>query len=438
MTFEVAASIVDRVNPLWLVPEAELASYGVDGLIPSAAVRPPSVEALSEVVALANEEGLATIPLGGMTQRSLGNPPRRYDLALDTRSLDRLVQYEPADLTVTVEAGMPLARLGEILAAEGQFLPLETPRPSTATIGGMLAAASFGPLSLSYGLPRDWLIGVKVVNADGRVTKGGGRVVKNVTGYDMNKLYSASLGTLGVIVEASFKVAPRPAASTTLKAGFASLEDAMTGAWGLLEGYGGPDALTLLNASAGERLGLANPGYLLLARFLGRERVVRGRASRAEASLKASGAEDVDELDTLQAGSTWQRVVDMPWVDEGLQLAIRCSALPSEVGRLLGRLERVGSSGVGHGLTADVGTGLVRSLSWGEAQPDDLKDRLELVTREMRRSKAAWVVERCPPELKHGLDVWGPPPPGLEIMRRLKLALDPHGILNPGRFVGGL
>ena len=438
MAFEVAASIVDRVNPLWLAPEADLASYDVDGLIPSAAVRPPSVEALSEVVALANEEGLATIPLGGMTQRSLGNPPRRYDLALDTRSLDRLVQYELADLTVTVEAGMPLTRLGEILAAEGQFLPLEAPRPSTATIGGMLAAASFGPMSLSYGLPRDWLIGVKVVNADGRITKGGGRVVKNVTGYDMNKLYTGSLGTLCIIVEASFKVAPRPAASTTLSAGFASLEDAMAGAWGLVEGYGGPDALTLLNAAAVDRLELANSGYLLLARFLGREGVVRGRASRAGASLKASGAEDVNELDARQEDSSWQRLVDFPWVGDQTQLAIRCSILPSEVGRLLGRMERVGSSGVGHGLTADVGTGLVRSLSWGEAHPEDLKDRLELVTREMRRSKGAWVVERCPPELKHGLDVWGPPPPGLEIMRRLKLALDPHGILNPGRFVGGL
>ena len=152
MASEVAASILRRVNLRWLAPEEELASYDVDGLIPTAAVRPPSVEALSEVVALANEEGLATIPLGGMTQRSLGNPPRRYDLDLDTRSLDRLVQYEPADLTVTVEAGMPLARLGEILAAEGQFLPLEAPRPSTATIGGMLAAASFGPMSLSYGI----------------------------------------------------------------------------------------------------------------------------------------------------------------------------------------------------------------------------------------------------------------------------------------------
>ena len=212
----------------------------------------------------------------------------------------------------------------------------------------------------------------------------------------------------------------------------------MTGAWRLLEGYGGPDALTLLNAAAGERLGLANPGYLLLARFLGREGVVRGRASRAGASLKASGAEDVNELDARQEDSSWQRLVDFPWVDEGTHLAIRCSVLPSDVGRLLGRLERVGSSGVGHGLTADVGTGLVRSLSWGEARLEVLKNRLETVTREMPGSQAAWVVERCPPELKHGLDVWGPPPPGLEIMRRLKLALDPHGILNPGRFVGGL
>ena len=439
MASGVVSSIVNGVNPRWLAPETEVGSYAVDGLIPTAAVRPPSVEALSKVIALANEEGLATILLGGGTQRSLGNPPRRYGLALDTRSLDRLIEYQPADLTVTVEAGMSLARLAEILDREGQFLPLEAPFLSEATVGGMLAAASFGPMSLSYGLPRDWLIGVKVVNADGRVTKGGGRVVKNVTGYDMNKLYTGSLGTLGIVVEASFKVAPKPAASKTLTAGFASLVHAMTGAWRLLEGYGGPDALTLLNAAAAERLGLESPGYLLLARFLGREGVVRGRAVRGEASLKTIGAEDVSELDALRQDSTWQRLVDMPWEDGGpLLLSIRCSVLPSEVGKLLGRLEQAANSDLSHGLTADVGTGLVRSLSWGDPQPDDLKDRLKWVIGEMKRSQGAWVVERCLPELKQGLDVWGPPPPGLEIMRRLKLELDPHGILNPGRFVGGL
>ena len=438
MASGVAASILDKVNPRWLTPESELAWYGVDGLIPTAAVRPPSVEALAETIALANEEGLATIPLGGRTQRSLGHPPRRMDLALDTRSLDRLVQYEPADLTVTVEAGMSVGMLGEILEAKGQFLPLEVPRPSSATVGGMVATAIFGPMSLTYGFPRDWLIGVKVVNADGGVTKGGGRVVKNVTGYDMNKLYTGSLGSLGVIVEASFKVAPKPVAWKTLAARFRSLEQAMLGANPLLEGYGGPTALTLLNAIAAGRLGLECPGYLLLARFLGREGVVGRRVARAETSLKNSGAGEVRALDGVREASTWQSLVDMPWMGEEAQLAIRCSVLPTEVGRLLDSLEGGTDSNGGHALIADVGVGLVRSLSWGEAAAEDFEDRMERVIRETRRLSGEWVVERCPVELKQGRDVWGPLPPGLDIMRRLKLSLDPHGILNPGRFVGGI
>ena len=421
-----------------MTPDCELSSYGVDGLIPTVGVCPPTVEDLSGVVSLANEEGLATIPLGGRTQRSLGNPPRRYDLALDLRGLNRLVEYEPSDLTVTVEGGMPLAGLDEILAAEGQFLPLEVPRPTEATVGGMLAAAASGPLSLTYGFPRDWLIGVKVVNADGRVTKGGGRVVKNVTGYDMNKLYTGSLGTLGVIVEASFKVAPRPAASTTLTAEFDSLERAMEGAWALLEGYGGSDALTLLNSAVAERLGLGVAGYVLLARFLGREGVVRVRAERARASMESAEAGEVRELGCDEA-SIWQSLVDMPWADEGTQmLGVRCSVLPTEVGKLLENLEQIKSWNLNHGLVAYLGTGLVRSLSWGDAAPSEFDLRVQRVIRQMTEQKSAWVVEHCTPFLKNRRDVWGPLPSGLGIMRRLKLALDPHGILNPGRFVGGI
>ena len=439
MTSGTAASIVHRVNLEWLVFERELASYAVDGLIPAAAVRPPSVEGVSKVVAIANEQGLATIPFGGGTQRGLGNPPRRYDMALDMRGLDGLIRYEPSDLTVTVEAGMSIAKLGGILAREGQFLPLETPRPEEATVGGMLAAAASGPLSLTYGSARDWLIGVRVVNADGRVTKGGGRVVKNVTGYDMNKLYTGSLGTLGVIVEASFKVSPKPDASATLAAGFASLSEAMAGAWGLLEGYGGPDALTLLNSDAAGRLGFECPSYLLLARFMGREGVVNGRVVRAKAAMESSGAKDINELKGGEEGAVWQSLVDMSWMEEEAQmLGVRCSVLPTEVGRLLESLEKIKGWNLKHGLVAEVGTGLVRSISWGSADPAELDLRVQRVIGQMSTLKGAWVVERCPPELKKGRDVWGPLPHGLRIMRRLKLSLDPHGILNPGRFVGGI
>ncbi len=418
--------------------DSELSTYAVDGLFPTMGVRPPTVEVLTEVLSVANQEGLAAIPLGGKTQRSLGNPPRKYDLALDMREIDRLVQYEPSDLTVTVEAGMSLAGLDEILAAEGQFLPLEVPCPAEATVGGMLAAATSGPLSLTFGFPRDWLIGVKVVNADGSVTKGGGRVVKNVTGYDMNKLYTGSLGTLGVVVEGSFKVAPRPDVSRTLTAQFASLERAMEGAWALLEGYGGPDALTLSNGAVAERLGVVGAGYVLMARFLGRERVVKGRVARAKASMGSVGVGEFNELGDDEA-SVWQSLVDLPWMDEETQmLGVRCSVLPTEVGRLLRKLDQITSWNLNHGLVAHVGTGLVRSLSWGDSAPSEFDLRVQRVIRRMTEQKSAWVVEHCTPFLKSGRDVWGPLPSGLAIMRRLKLALDPHGILSPGRFVGGI
>ena len=438
MASKVASSIAERVNSQWLTPDSELSLYSVDGLMPTMGVRPPTIEDLSDVISLANGEDLATIPLGGRTQRSLGNPPRRYDLGLDIRGLDRLVQYEPSDLTVTVEAGMSLAGLDDILAAEGQFLPLEVPRPSEATVGGMLAAATSGPLSLTYGFPRDWLIGVKVVNADGRVTKGGGRVVKNVTGYDMNKIYTGSLGTLGVIVEASFKVAPRPAVLTTLAAKFDSLERAMEGAWALLEGFGGPEALTLLNGAVAERLGLGHSGYVLLARLMGREGAVKRRAELAKSSMESTGPAEVNELENDEA-LIWQSLVDLPWVDEEIQvLGVRCSVLPTEVERLLEKLQQISGWNIRHGLVADVGTGLVRSLSWGDAAPSEFDLRVQRVIRQMTDHRSAWVVENCTPFLKSGRDVWGPLPPGLEIMRRLKLAMDPHGILNPGRFVGGM
>ncbi len=422
-----------------MAPGGDIASYAVDGMIPTAAVRPPDLQALAEVVGDGNDEGLAIVPFGGGTQRSLGNPPRRYDLALDTRGLDRVVQYEPADLTVTVEAGMSLAGLDGILAAEGQFLPLETPRPLEATVGGMLAAASAGPLSLSYGFPRDWLIGVKVVNGDGAVTKGGGRVVKNVTGYDMSKLYTGSLGTLGVIVEASFKVSPKPDSSVTLTAEFDSLGGAIEGAWGMLEGYGAPNALTVLNPEAAERLRVGVGGHVLMARFLGREGVVRGRVSRGKEGLRLHGAGEMTTLEDEKERSVWQSLVDLPWSGgEHPTLSIRSSVLPSEVGELLEKLSETSGWNLKHGLFADIGTGLVRSVSWGDAAPIEFDHRAQRVISQMTEMKAAWVVENCRPESKSGRDVWGPLPPGLRIMRRLKLSLDPHGILNPGRFVGGI
>ena len=413
--------------------------YAIDGVLPSAVVIPSTVKELSEVVSLASDRGAAVTPYGGGTMVSLGNLSRSPGLVVVTTSLDGIIQYEPSDLTITVQAGITLAKLAEVLAKEGQFPPLEVPCPNRATVGGLLAAAYSGPLSLSYGLPRDWLIGIRVVNANGTVTKAGGKVVKNVTGYDMNKLYTGSLGTLGIIAEATFKVAPKPPVARTLAVSCSTLKEALAGASTLLQEYGRPSALIVANGEVAARLMPGAQSYLLLALFLGRDGVVSGRIDRSFLSLKGHGPQEMQELDYGERVGVWQRVVDLPWVGENVpDLGIRCSVVPLQVSGLLQALDSMDESSLSHGFVAEVGTGSVRSLGWGDVAPGVFAERIRSVTSLTKRFQGTWVIEKCPLSLKVTHDVWGPLPPGIEVMRRVKLALDPHGILNPGRFIGGL
>ena len=172
-------------------------------------------------------------------------------LALDLRGQDRLLDYQPDDLTVTVEGGISLGQLQRELAPGGKFLPLETPLAETATVGGVLAANTTGPRRFSYGQPRDWLIGISVVGGDGVETKAGGKVVKNVTGYDLNKLYAGSLGTLGIIVEATFKLAPIPADMATVLASFSSLQEGIVAGGGLTGTAFAPNGVPGLGRTGG-------------------------------------------------------------------------------------------------------------------------------------------------------------------------------------------
>ena len=200
------------------VPPHRLAEYSVDGLIPSTVVSPEDVAEVSRVLSQASGEDAKVAPWGGGTQMGLGNPPTGLDLVLDLGRLDGVLFHEPGDLVAGVEAGITLEAFQERLAQRGQILPLEAPYPSRATIGGILAANASGPSRLGHGTARDWLIGIAVVRSDGAATKAGARVVKNVTGYDLNKLYTGSLGTLGVIVGATFKLSPLPPDGRTVVA----------------------------------------------------------------------------------------------------------------------------------------------------------------------------------------------------------------------------
>ena len=260
MTTSIADDL-SRIVPERALPPAYLhAEYAVDGLSPMAVVVPEDREQVADVMRWASESGVTVYPRGGGTKIALGNPPDSVGLVLDLSRLNRVIDYQPGDMTATVEAGITLDGLQRELAAARQFVPLESPLPARATVGGTLTTAYSGPMAHAYGPPRDWLIGIGVVAADGVATKAGGRVVKNVTGYDLNRLYTGSLGTLAVIVEASFKVAPLPPEEFAMVAPFDTMEEAVTAGREVLNLPAGPQTCLAFTGGVARHFLASHPG----------------------------------------------------------------------------------------------------------------------------------------------------------------------------------
>ncbi len=223
----VPSRLADIVGPSNVITDpAQLAAFAIDDKNPFSVVRPQSTAEIIEIVKFARKEKLAIIATGARTKLGIGLPPRQYDVALDMTRLDRLVSYDPGDLTLSVEAGIPLHKLGAVLAEHRQFLPLAVPYLDQTTMGGTIASGVDGPLRQLYGTARDYLLGMEFVTGEGVAAKSGGRVVKNVTGYDIHKLMIGALGTLGVITRINFKTFPTLSASRAFIATFQTVERA--------------------------------------------------------------------------------------------------------------------------------------------------------------------------------------------------------------------
>ncbi|HLQ31379.1 MAG TPA: FAD-binding oxidoreductase [Chloroflexota bacterium] len=406
-----------------IAPEGELGGYAVDGLKPQVVAFPDSPEQVATIVKLAAENRWAIIPRGGGTQMRLGGIPRAVDVVLCTTAMNRVLEYEPADLVVSVQAGVRLGELQRTLGQHGQLLALDPPLPEQATIGGIIAANASGPLRLRYGTCRDLLIGIKVVSADGSITKGGGKVVKNVTGYDMCKLYTNSLGTLGVIVEASFKLAPLPRIETTVLAWFGNLGQAYEAARAIHKSVLPVRACELLSSEVAASLGVAGSGLgrrdHLLAVWIGGGEAAVERQNRDVAAL-CSTADRTQVLRDQEVRRLWRGIEDFG--REPPEIIARLSVLPSRAGELLARLPE-GATFVSHLLS-----GVTHAFG---AAPEALAP----LVRDM---EGYLVLEACPPDVKRRLDVWGPVGPDFRLMERIKREFDPNGILNPGRYIGGL
>ena len=241
-------------------------AFALGDRAPRTVVRPETPQAVAETLRQASAAGQAVVPWGAGTKQGWGNAPRAYDLALDLSALDRILEYEPADLVVTVQAGTPLAALQRRLGEAGQFLALDPPFAASATLGGTLATNASGPSRLLYGTARDLVLGMQVATPAGDLVKSGGKVVKNVVGYDLNKMHIGGLGTLGVMTEVTFKVHPLPRAEATVGATFGALGPAHEVAGRLFRSVLYPRAVELLRApapGAGRRAGgVARPGLV--------------------------------------------------------------------------------------------------------------------------------------------------------------------------------
>jgi glycolate oxidase FAD binding subunit len=412
--------------------------------------RPEDVEGVSAALAAAAELGAAVVPWGSGARMALGYPPGRYDLALSLERLRSVLAYDPADLTISVQAGISHADLARTLADSRQMLPLDAPLPERATLGGTLATATVGLRRAFYGGPRDLVLGLRVVDASGTILKTGGRVVKNVTGYDMSKLYLGSLGTLGIIVEANFKLAPLPPAESGVLSIFPRWTDALAAAEPLAALAVRPSALVAVTVGALPELVSLAPDHaeyvLLAARYPGSTAVLKRALAEAEAVLRSFGSHTILPLQDTSHETFWSALAGYPQtatrrVDEAL---LRVSALPMECGAVL---EMATVLAAEHALVlswlTDLATGTlwlrVRAQSPATAAPTDefggaLRALQEMLTHRWRNA----VVLDCPPELKAYLPVWGADPAALDLMREVKRRFDPGHRMNPGRFIGGL
>jgi glycolate oxidase FAD binding subunit len=354
--------------------------------------KPATAEELARRLKEAAGARSAVVPVGGRRASAMGDPLKRCDVELHTSRLDRILEHSQADMVVSVEAGITLEALQAELGKMDQFLPLDPFNSPGHTIGGLLAAGWTGPLRLRYGSPRDYLIGIRVALPDGRLASAGGRVVKNVSGYDMMKLHFGALGTLGVIVAASFKVFPKPLHDVTLESSYQSLDESWAASDRALNLPLPPAALELFSTGK------------VLARFLGSRDAVNRM---------------VGELGWAQSDQSAWSEHSRRGPDSWARIAVPRHRLHATLLSLPDGAQWWASPGIG-------------VVYWSIATDAESVRKARNLAES---SGGSLVLMAAPLDLRQEVGAWGTSPPTLELMQRLKTAFDPDRILNPGRFV---
>jgi glycolate oxidase FAD binding subunit len=429
----------------------KLKAFAIDGKKTKVILSPSTIDEISKIVVYANEQNLSIIPMGNGSKMGIGGIPKNADILLRTTRLNRITDCDCDNLTLSAECGITLDEVQKKLAQEGKgyFLPLDPSFTEKATLGGIVATNSSGPKRLLYGTARDLIIGAKAVFPNGDIVVSGGKTVKNVSGYDMCKLLIGSYGTLGILCEMTFKLLPLPEEAATLLLSYATLEGAVQFGQEILRSQYLPSSIEILNGGAVKRINFQagqQGDYLVAIGLEGVAESIDRQVSEMGEKARKQGALETTVLQSEAHSSFWKAVRDFSegLVEEGSRfVSFKSIFLISRNGEVLDHYEKTArEAGVVCAFICHAGSGVLYTYVLTGKGGRSKKESLLSLTKEFYsvavKNEGHLMVESCPPALKKEMDVWGAQRGEYEIMRRLKREIDPKGILNPGRFVGGI
>ena len=395
----------------------------IDGLSPRLVVRPGCAAEVSACVKVCSERRAAVVPAGRMTWLECGNPLRGVEVVLSLDRMQRIIDYSPPDLTASVEAGVTLGAFNALTKQERQWLPLDPPGFRCASLGAVVACNSSGALRLGFGTPRDYVIGLRLVHADGIESKSGGKVVKNVAGYDMNKIYAGSYGTIAILTELTFKLRPLPDRSSTMAITSRYRGALFQLAKRVLASELQP-ASVVLARRVFDSLGSSRPDDALLIRFNDSEAAVKHQVDWVIQAIDESYKATV--LTDNEAADVWAEVADFDQCPIRVRLSVPLSAVPAEFEKaFLAHLDCVA--------TADIGTGIIR-LAF-DVDGGSAVDQIKRLRASAAGASGTLAIEKAPADVRRTADAWGDVRSTAELMRSIKSRFDPQSLLNPGKFV---
>jgi glycolate oxidase FAD binding subunit len=397
------------------------ASDAVCGVQPRLVLEPANEQQLAAVLRLANDANLAVIPRGGGTKLSWGNPPSRADIILSTARLDKIIEHAWADLTVSVEAGCTIQKLQNALAQHGQRLALDPLWPAEATIGGVLSTNDSGSLRLRFGALRDLIIGVTLALPDGTLASSGGKVVKNVAGYDLPKLVTGALGTLAVITRAIFRLHPLPRNAKTLSISGCNLEEMQRLILAVQDSKLAHTALQARIAQDAEAI--------VDILFEGREEGIAAQEAQLRELARPATATDAPSTVWAASQELWNSA------NSATVAVAKITALPASIAHVIETVQRTASSRKALWKLTMQATGIGWLLL--EAAPENLHAELSDLRFDLEHAGGSLAALHHPVDMQ-SIDAWGTPGDSLPLMRAVKKQFDPKNTLNPGRFVRGI